>query len=641
MEAGADKGREPGLGGRYLVAVSGSGNSEYLVRWTEAAARRLDAEWTAVHVRGPRPEPDPAALERNLALASGLGAEVVSVQDDDVAASIIRHARMLKATALVIGKADEAPAQFLGRRSLTEEIVRESGDLDLIVLRGENPVPLPKRRRGRPLPPPRLRDALVALGALAAVTALGLVARPALGYRSISILYLLAIISLPFACGRRTVIAAAALSALLWNFVFIPPQLTFSIGSLEDLLMFAAFFLAAFAGGIMTSRLREKEAALSLRERRTALLYGFTQSLTRVRGVEEIASLGSAFAAEHLGAGVGFWLRGPDGKLESGKVLRTNARTARRADPDPAAARTAFTMNAAVEDGAACLYLPLRAPDSVIGVAFAEGKGREPFRGESRELLATLAGNMALAFERELLAAANEEHKLLDESARLSRVLLNHVSHELRTPLTTIKGSVSGLLDGSADEDPLFRKELLGETLKAADKLNALVEDLLSMSRLETGSLRLRRERTGLCELLAAAQGSLAEELAGRTVRTGSSCADAEFEVDPALMVQVFRNILRNFAAYTPVGSVLEVSVATGWDHFGVSFSDDGPGVPLHELPSLFDTFYRGSNGARTQGSGLGLSICKGIVEAHGGTVAARPSASGGLEIALKVPRKP
>ncbi|HOX18403.1 MAG TPA: DUF4118 domain-containing protein [Spirochaetales bacterium] len=550
---------------------------------------------------------------------------------------------MLKAGALVIGKADEVPAQFLGRRSLTEEIVRESGDLDLIVLRGENPAPLPKRRRGRPLPlpPPRLRDALVALGALAAVTALGLVARPALGYRSISILYLLAIISLPFACGRRTVIAAAALSALLWNFVFIPPQLTFSIGSLEDLLMFAAFFLAAFAGGIMTSRLREKEAALSLRERRTALLYGFTQSLTRVRGVEEIAALGSAFAAEHLGAVVGFWLRGGDGALDSGKVLRPVAGKAPRADPDRGAASAAFTMNAAVEDGAACLYLPLRAPGSVIGVVFAEGKGREPFRGESRELLATLAGNMALAFERELLAAANEEHKLLDESARLSRVLLNHVSHELRTPLTTIKGSVSGLLDGSAGEDPVFRAELLGETLKAADKLNALVEDLLSMSRLETGSLRLRRERTSVAELVATAQGGLADELAGRTVRLAASCADAEFEADPALMVQAFRNILRNYAAYTPPESVLDVRVTTGWDDLVVSFSDDGPGVPPRELPSLFDTFYRGSNGARRPGSGLGLSICKGIVETHDGTVVARPSPSGGLEIALKVPRKP
>lgn len=641
MEAGVEKNGVPGLGGRYLVAVSGSGNSEYLVRWTEAAARRLDARWTALHVRGPRAEPDPAALERNLSLAAGLGAEVVTAQDDDVAAAIIRHARMLKATTLVIGKADEAPAQFLGRRSLTEELVRESGDLDLIVLRGENPVPHVRRRRGRPLPGPRLRDAAIALGALSAVTALGLVARPALGYRSISILYLLAIISLPFACGRRTVIAAAALSALLWNFLFIPPQLSFSIGSLEDLLMFAAFFLAAFAGGIMTSRLREKEAALSLRERRTALLYGFTQALTRVRGVEEIAALGSAFAAEHLGAVVGFWLRGPDGSLDSGKVLRPAAGRSRRADPDPGAARTAFSMNTAVEDAAACLYLPLRAPDSAIGVAFAEGPAAQAFRGESRELLATLAGNMALAFERELLAAANEEHKLLDESARLSRVLLNHVSHELRTPLTTIKGSVSGLLDGSADEDPVFRKELLGETLGAADKLNALVEDLLSMSRLETGSLRLRRERTSVAELLAAAQGGLADELSGRTVRPDESCADAEFEVDPALMVQVFRNVLRNFAAYTPPGSSLEVRVSTGWDDLTVSFSDDGPGVPARELPSLFDTFYRGSNGARQPGSGLGLSICKGIAEAHGGSVSARASARGGLEIALKVPRKP
>ena len=631
---------ESGPGGYYLVAVTGSGNSEYLIRWTSATARRLGATWAAIHVRGSAPEPDPESLERNLTLARSLGAEVFSVPDDDIAASILRYARVKKATALVIGKTRDGLVSLLGKRSVMDAILRGSGDLDLIVLRGKNPIPSRRRTGAIPSLAPRFRDFAVSLTALALVTALGILAQPVLGYRSVSILYLLVIISLPFACGRVAVFASAALSALLWNFLFIPPKLTFSIASLEDILMFTAFFLAAFAGGFLTSRLKEKEAALSLREKRTALLYGFTRSLSRVRGVGEIAALGAAYIAAHLDSGIRVWLVGPSGELDFGRSFGAEGAYEGDARRDEELVRKCLASKEAIADGDDRLLMPLEVPDSAIGVIAVASEGRRSLGGESRELLATLAGNMALAFEREMLAAANEEHKLVDESARLSRVLLNHVSHELRTPLTTIKGSVSGLLDGSVDDDPELATELLSETLTAADKLDGLVEDLLSMSRLETGSLRPRLEKTYVAELLGAAQSTLAADLRGREIRLGRSCAEAEFEVDPALMVQVFKNILRNFAAYAPPPAVLSIEASIDGDSTELRFFDDGPGVPERELPSLFDTFYRGSNSGKQKGCGLGLSICRGIVEAHGGEARARRATGGGLEIVIRLPRK-
>ncbi|MDP3177013.1 MAG: DUF4118 domain-containing protein, partial [Spirochaetaceae bacterium] len=526
---------EPGPGGYYLVAVTGSGNSEYLIRWTSATARRLGATWAAIHVRGSAPEPDPPALEKNLTLARSLGAEVFSVPDDDIAASIVRYARVKKATALVIGKSMDGIASLLGKRSVMDAILRGSGDLDLIVLRGKNPIPFRRRPVAIPSMAPRFRDFAISLPALALVTALGILAQPVLGYRSVSILYLLVIISLPFTCGRVAVFASAALSALLWNFLFIPPKLTFSIASLEDILMYAAFFLAAFVGGFLTSRLKEKEAALSLREKRTALLYGFTRSLSRVRGVGEIAALGAVYIAAHMDSGIRVWLCDSAGELDFGRSLGAEGSYAGDARRDEELVRKCLASKEIIADGDDRLFMPLEVPDSAIGVIAVTSEARRSLGGESRELLATLAGNMALAFEREMLAAANEEHKLVEESARLSRVLLNHVSHELRTPLTMIKGSVSGLLDGSVDDDPELATELLSETLTAADKLDGLVEDLLSMSRLETGSLRPRLEKTDVAELLGAAQSTLAAELRGREIRLGRSCAEAEFEVDPAL----------------------------------------------------------------------------------------------------------
>ncbi|OHD15560.1 MAG: hypothetical protein A2Y38_18150 [Spirochaetes bacterium GWB1_59_5] len=599
----------------------------------------MNASWTALHVQGTIPDADPEALERNLELARSLGADVFSLPDDEVAASIIRYARIKKATALVIGKTGNGNAAFRGKRSVMDAILRESGDLDVIVLRGKNPVPH-RRRLAVARIVARPRDLIIAFLAVLGVTLLGFLAQPALGYRSVSILYLLVIICLPFACGRTAVIAGAVLSALLWNYLFVPPKFTFGIDSLEDLLMFTAFFLAAFMGGFLTSRVREKEAALALRERRTALLYGFTRALTRGRGIEEIVALGSVYIGEYLGADIAIWMKNDNGKLDLDRVLGAAEGTPPGVLPG-ALAQTCFAANEVIENGEGLLYLPLGAPDSVIGVIGVAGRDGKAFSGEGRELVSTLTGNIALALERELLAASNEAHKLVDESARLSRVLLNHVSHELRTPLTTIKGSVSGLVDGSVDDDPELRSALLAETLKAADTLNTLVENLLSMSRLETGSLRPRPERTYVAELLGAAQASLASELSGRDLQLDPVCADAEFEVDPVLMVQVFRNLIRNYAAYTPSDSRLTIEARIEEDSIHLRFSDNGPGVPERELASLFDTFYRGSNSTSHQGCGLGLSICRGIVEAHGGTINARTADGGGLTVTVILPRKP
>lgn len=638
MDDGTRPRREPGHGSHFLAAVTGSDNSEYLLRWTDSAARRLGAAWTALHVLRPGQGGEDPGLRRNLDLARDLGAEVVSIVDSDVGSCIVRYARIKKASVLVIGKTDEGSQRARGRSNVAEDILRQSDELDVMILRGATPV-----RYRRPFLDPRgvsPRGMLIAAAALAAVTLLGLLGQPALGYRAVSILYLLAIIALPFACGRLVVFGAAVASAVLWNFLFIPPRLTFSIASLEDMLMFAAFFLAAFAGGFLTSRLKEKESALMQRERRMAFLYGFSRGVSRVRGLDGVARFGEAYLWDHLRLRAAVCLRDPGGALLEPAAETRPAGGEAPAGFDMGLARRCFAADECVAEGGERLYLPLGSQDSVLGVLFVAGEGERTMRGESRELLATLAGNLALAMEREHLSAENEANKMAGETARLSKILLNHVSHELRTPLTTIKGSVSGLLDGTTADDTRLRDALLSETLIAANKLNALVEDLLVMSRLEAGRLSPRKELAYISELLGAAQADMGDALEGRTVALSESARDAEIEADPALMVQVFRNVLRNFASYAGAGSTLTVSVESPPEGTAIRFADDGPGVPAAELPFLFDTFYRGSAGAATQGCGLGLSICRGIAEAHGGRAVAAPVPGGGLELDIILPGK-
>ncbi len=623
-----------------MVAVTGSGNSEYLIRWTDSTARRLNATWTALHIRNPDQDEDPASLGRNLSLANDLGAETISIVDKDVASSIVRYARIKKSTALVIGKADDETLPLLGKRSIMDDILRESGDLDVIILRGNIPVPNRRPRRAMQGSSGLARGGVIAAAGLAAVTALGLLAQPALGYRSVSILYLLTIICLPFACSRTVVFASAMVSALLWNFLFIPPKLTFSIASFEDVLMFMAFFLAAFVGGFLTSRLKEKESALSLRERRMAFLYGFTRAISRIRGIEEVARFTGEYLLEHLDLQSAVCLRGEDGTLDTTAIMGITVESARGLELDGDLARRCFASRECVSLGDNRLYLPLGSQESVVGILYVTGGRERIIRGESREILATLAGNVALTMERELLAAQNERNKMAGETARLSKILLNHVSHELRTPLTTIKGAVSGLLDDSTVDDPRLRNELLTETMIAANKLNVLVEDLLAMSRLEAGRMSPRTELVYLNELVGAAQASSGLDLSGRTVVLDQSMKDFEIEADPVLFMQVIRNIIRNFATYTDVGSTLHIDAVVLPGFYSMRFEDDGPGVPERELPRLFDTFYRGSTCGGKQGCGLGLSICKGIVEVHGGTIEAGVSVHGGLLVLVSLPRK-
>ena len=640
MEEGRSPSGELGHASHFMAAVSGSGNSEYLIRWTDSASRRFNATWTALHVRNPGLEEDATSLEKNLSLAKDLGAETISVVDTDIAACVVRYARIKKATVLVIGKAEDGSQSFLGRRSVMEEILKESGDLDVIILRGKTPVPRKWRRLKLRSGNKLLKGIFFAVAGLSAVTTLGFLAQPVLGYRSISILYLLTIITLSFSSNRIVVFIGAITSALLWNFLFIPPKLTFSIASLEDVLMFLAFFLAAFVGGFLTSRLKEKELALSLRERRMAFLYGFTRSISRVRGIQDVVAFTRDYLMDHLGLHSVVFLRNDEGRLDTSPVLESVAGGVPVPGFGAENAGRCLETKACVDDGDDRLYFPLGSQESVLGVLFVTGKGERIIRGESREILATLAGNMALALERELLAAENERNKMAGETARLSRILLNHVSHELRTPLTTIKGSVSGLLDGNTAEDPGLREALLSETLIAANKLNVLVEDLLAMSRLEAGRMRPHLELAYISELIGAARPALGAELVDRTILLEESAKDSEIEVDPALLTQVFRNILRNFATYTAPGSVLRVGVEYLPGFTEVWFSDDGPGVPDAELPLIFDTFYRGSLSAAKQGCGLGLSICRGIAEVHGGSIEARRSAEGGLLITIRLPRK-
>ncbi len=626
---------------RLLVAVSASPNSRHLIHWTHQRALGARAEWVALHVKTRRPlsRQQQEALRENLDLARQLGAEVVSLPSDSVTEAVFRYARANGVAQIVVGKSGSPRREgTIRRRSLTDRFVSGSGDIDIVVLKERGMALFPAVTRLSSWLGSEAASLLKALAVTLLVTGGSLLLLPYIGYRSVSILFLLAIIALAFWVSRPAVMLASVLFAVLWDLLFIPPRFVFTIGRLEDVLMFALFLLTAAALGFLMSRLRSSQQLLSAREHRLSMLFSFSQALSVSTNLEQILHTALEQLTRHFEAPALVLLRDSAGGLEAAprslEGLRLSPAQLEEARwsfenrlPGPRLSGPA---------GSAYRWIPLLTPESAVGVLGVRLGTRST--ADQEDLLQMLGRSLALSLERELLADANRRNAMAQESERLGRVLLNTISHELRTPLTTIKGSITALQDQSAGNDPEARGILLAETLVATDRLNGIVDNLLSMNRLEAGRLKLKKALADPADLASVAAGSVS--LAGHPLEIRIEEDLPAVEVDFVLVVQALANVIQNAANHTPAGTPIELDVVKSASGVRIVVADAGPGVPAGELPRLFETFFRGSRAA-AGGVGLGLAICKGIVEAHGGRIAASINAQGGLSIAIDLPGSP
>jgi two-component system, OmpR family, sensor histidine kinase KdpD len=629
----------------FLVAISSSLHSEYLIRWTHEIVAPLNARWTVMHVdvAGDAKAQDRELLHRNLELARKLGAEISTITADDVAAAIIACARQKHASQIIIGKSDQPGLRrFFLRPRLTQRIIRLSGSIDVLVLQEKDFSPQKNRRRA----PPAWRswrffDYALGLLLVLLLTAFNAFVLPNIGYQSVSILYLLAITGLAFFLKRWAVIFSAALAALCWDYFFIPPLNTFSIGEAEDGLLFLMFFVTAFTTGFLATRVRANEKMLAQREEKMTFLYNFMQSLTEKKNIEDIIRSSLAEIERQFEGQCVLMLGGDNGGLAP-DIYST--REFRLPAEELVPAEWCYRNNqacgryAAQHESAFFHYLPLATPDSVLGVVGLRLSSDISWNHEQESLFLTLLRNLSMSLEREILAQAHQKNLLTAESERLGKVLLNSISHELRTPLTTIKGAVTALMEPATGNDPLSREGLLEEMLLASDKLNAIVENLLSMSRLESKNLKLKREPVLIDDLFGVVLDAMARELADHPVETAFQPDLGALDLDFVLFVQVLTNLLQNVVRHTPAGArIWLVALGHGGD-LRLRVCDSGPGVPLEQLPLIFEKFFRGSQIGGSEGCGLGLSICRGITEAHGGSITASPRPGGGLCIEIAVP---
>jgi two-component system, OmpR family, sensor histidine kinase KdpD len=630
-------------GERLLVAVGPSPFSTRLVRWTRRMAYALDAPWLAVAVETGEtlPPDDQRRLDENLALARQLGAEVIVVSDRDVASALLRAAHRHNVSQIVVGKPRGHPVlEILQGGSLVDRLVRGSGQIDIYVVPAE-----PRTGRNRWLEwnvsiISRPQEYALAAGVVAAVTVGALLLAPYAGYSAAALLYLTAVIVLGRWLGQGPIFLAATLSALTWNFAFIPPLYTFRIFKLEDGLTFGLFFVIALITGRLTTRIRAQSRAQDAGERRATALYQLTRDLAAARSADEVIRAAVARIAENFGARPAVLIADSAGRLslhpsaaydvspkESGVALWAlqHRRPAGR-----------FTDTLPASDG---YYVPLVTGDHALGVLGICPPDDLPLTLGQRDLLDTFAAQLALALEREQLRVASESARLASESEKLHRALLDSVSHELKTPLAVITGSSEALLAAPAGP---HAAALTREIDAAARRLQRLVNNLLDVTRLESGALRPRLDWCDLRDIINAALDGTADLRREHPTTVNLPDELPPVRGDFALLEQAVFNLLHNAAAHTPAGTAIEVTahVDTLDREAWITVADRGPGLPAAHAAQIFDRFARG-NPARAGGLGLGLSIVRGFAEAHGGRIEASANPGGGARFTLFIPWTP
>lgn len=487
-------------------------------------------------------------------------------------------------------------------------------------------------RTTRPINEFVLAGILVAL-----VTAVSFVIEPFTGYLPIALLYLLLVVAVGLKLSQGPVLALAAISALLWNFLFIPPHFTFYIDKLEDAMMFAMFFVVAMAMGHLTGRLRLSERAERRRERRTAALYELAHQAAFATDLDTGLRAAIRMIESIFGARAALLLRQKDHTLSQ---VTHPASSFTPSETEKSRAGWAFThkmpagrFTNTLPDSEA-LHLPLQARTAVMGVLSVRPSSVKSFDPSERELLEAFAVLIGLILEKDHVVEALKRAEILEASERLRRALLDSVSHELKTPLSAVRAGIDALTKQTGDDK---KQATLREVQSAVRRLHRVINNLLDMTRIETGVVEPKLDWCDVGELIRAAIELTGDALHEHRIVIEADEALPMLKLDQPLLEQCLSNLLINAAGWSKPGTRITVRAVLDGDKLALSVLDEGKGLNESDLAHIFEKFYRASD-ARPGGTGLGLSIVEGLVRAHGGTVRAANREAGGAEFTLTIP---
>jgi two-component system sensor histidine kinase KdpD len=655
-------------GDRVLVCVTRSGSGPGLVRYGRRLAERLRAPWTAIYVETPRQlrltEADRDRIAECMRLAEKLGAEAVTIPGSNAAADILSYARENNFSHIVIGSSGRSGLWSRLRGSVAQTVVARAADIPVHVIGrevgGDAKGGEEKRKRAVERPAGKAFEPMPYIGStgmVAAAVAIGLALHSLLAATSISLVFLTAVLTSASIWGLWPSLYACLASMLAYNFFFLPPTYTLTIADPENVVALFFFLVTAIIASNLAAGVRAQALSAGQRARTTDELYQFSRKLAGIVSLDDLLWATAYQMAAMLKVRVVLLL--PD----AASAPDTESVTVRAGYPpedeldaaDLAAAKWSFQNNrpagrgADTLPGARRLFLPLRTGRGSLGVVGIDSDKAGPIlTPDQRRLLDALSDQAAVSIERMTLAEDVDRSRLLAETERLRSALLTSISHDLRTPLASILGAASSLQTYHERIDTEGKRDLLRTIQDEAERLNRFVANLLDMTRLESGAVVLSHEAADLGELVGTALARAGKVLEGHRVEISLPPALPLLDLDTVLFEQILFNLLDNAGKYSPPGSVVtlrawhEAAGAGARASVNLQVMDEGPGIPADALERVFDKFYRVHGADRQRaGTGLGLAVCRGFVEAMGGTIVAgnRTDGSGAVfTVTLPVP---
>ena len=492
------------------------------------------------------------------------------------------------------------------------------------------------RRISFPVPTSKVSQYLIVI---LVISLIALICKPLSnqqGYHIVSFILLFVVSILAVFLGIGPILLASTMGSLVWNYFFIPPHLAFHIEKTEDKLMFISFFVIALINGVLTNRIRRQEKLALEREERTNAIFELTRELSNTSGVNEIMDVAFKDVRKYFYAFAIYFLKVKESKIEIA-VSRGGGKD--RSQPDIKLAEWVFKNSikagrfTGIHKETGLTYYPMtgkRLSPGIIAIEF-----EKPLSEEKEIFWIGYLTQISNALERELLSELAIKARLLDESDKLYKTLFTLISHEFRIPIAAIMGaSDTMLMPQTSDSDKTL---LFNEISKASARLNHLVENLLNMSRLESGKISAHIDWCDINDLLNRVIRILSQELEQFNFSSSIPSEMPLVRLDFGLMEQVIYNLILNACQYTPVGSTIRFEAGYLDGNLKIIIEDNGPGFPQELLDKVFNKFFR-VDSSRTGGLGLGLSIVKGLVEAHKGTVRAENQNTGGARFTIIIP---
>ena len=635
-----------------LVCLSSSTSNARVIHAAARIAAAFQGAFSALFVETPgyaqMSDDDKKRLRSNMNLAEKLGAKIETVIGDDVPYQIAEYARLSGVSCIVAGQANTVSGLLRRRRSLTDRLINYAPDLDYFIIPDHGTRVYVARKAPESSRKRTILDTGIFLAALGLCTLIGFLFSH-LGFTDANIImiYLLGLLAVSIGTAHRAFsLIWAVVSVLLFDLLFTTPRFTFYAYGTGYPVTFLVMFAAAFLISTQAIRLKRNARQSARTARRVSVVLETDRQLSRAKSREEILSVLAGQLTQLLKRSLVVY-PAADGRLED-PVFYPAAEdtTPYRMDQERGAVEWAFARRkraGATTDRyprSDYLYYSMRVQDrtyGVVGVAIHNS----PLDASEESMLSSVVGECSLALENARNAREKEESMVLAENERLRANLLRAVSHDLRTPLTSIMGNADNLLAGGESMDRDTRRRLYSDIYTDAQWLTGMVENLLSASRMEDGSLKLNMNTELMDDMIAEAVRRMGRRLDGFTLDLRPSGSLLFVQADARLIVQVIINLLDNAVKYAPAGTAITIGTREEGGNVLVSVADEGPGIPEDQKPHVFDLFWSGNNltGDSRRGLGLGLALCQSIMKAHSGTIAVRDNTPRGAVFELTFPK--